>query len=46
MYRRDLETDAEAKAQHDATQRSVAAERLKKVAALVKLKKNKESKND
>jgi hypothetical protein len=46
MYRRDLETDAEAMEQHNANQRKVAAERLKKVAALVKLKKNKESKND
>lgn len=39
MYNRELETNAEAHALHIANLQKNAAERLKKVAALVKLKK-------
>lgn len=34
MYRKDLETIPGAKALHDATQRALAAERLKRVSSL------------
>ena len=39
MYYKELETNAELKHQHNDTQRKVSTERLKKVAALKKLKK-------
>ena len=46
MYYRDLETIPGAKATHDANLAKIAQERLKKVAALKKLKKsNKEKSN-
>jgi len=38
MYFRDLETDAQKKRDHDAAMRSASSERLKQVAAKMKLK--------
>lgn len=40
MYNRELETNEEAHAEHIRNLKKNAAERLKKVAALVKLKKS------
>lgn len=45
MYYKELETIPGAKAVHDDNLKRAAAERLKKVAALVKLKKSKDKKD-